>query len=428
MVTISWEFPDLASNMNSKHKTNAKQALGTGWLIEVHPTSEDDHDDHGDTTTNNEPTDQSDEDIQTKQKKKNKNFTLKLRRKKLANSEPVKLLVRFAFSATTKNNNHSSSTSLIWSNGRLGSDFEVDDQYFVDDLVLFDDDDAAAINSMINDKDPALLDHTDHAGRGTLIITVHLKLLAARDSTTTAEPVWKPSKISPHPSLTKMRTDLMWTDISFLVSGRNFKAHRCILALHAPALLRLAEKAKVEEEDSSDTTTTTTRMIELPDVDSLSFENLLAYTYDGSPPHLIRTFDTVKSLLIAADRFECTSLKLYVEHYAVEEVLCAPNAADFLLLADSISCARLKEAALDEIAFVPEAIFQSDGWTRVMQSERLVMEVMRARYCKPTVEDKKRRAECMSVDTLRCHLAAKGLDVDGSRETLVKRFKAASSS
>jgi hypothetical protein len=83
---------------------------------------------------------------------------------------------------------------------------------------------------------------------------------------------------------------------------------------------------------------------------------------------------------------------------------------------------------LDEIAFVPEAVFQSDGWTRVMQSERLMMEIIRARYCEPTVEDKKRRAECMSVDTLRYKLEAKGLDVDGSRETLVKRFKAASNS
>jgi hypothetical protein len=140
---------------------------------------------------------------------------------------------------------------------------------------------------------------------------------------------------------------------------------------------------------------------------------------------LFRTFDAVKSLLIAADRFECTSLKLYVQHCAADKILRGTNAADFLLLADSISCAYLKEAALDEIAFVPEAGFRSYGWTRVMQSERLMMEIMRARYCEPTVEDKMCRAECMPVDTLRYHLAAKGLDVDGSRETLVKRFKAA---
>jgi BTB/POZ domain len=289
-----------------------------------------------------------------------------------------------------------------------------------------DDDDAAAINSMINGKYPR--DHTDHTGRGTLIITVHLKLLAARDSIATTEPVWKQNTILPHPTLTKMRTDSSWTDIAFAVAGRNFKAHRCILAQHAPALLRLAENNKVEEEEDSSDTTTTKTMIALPDVDPLAFADLLAYCYDGSLPRPVRTFDAVKSLLIAADRFECTSLKLYVEHYAAEKVLHWADAADYLLLADSISCAYLKEAALDEIAFVPEAVFRSDGWTRVMQSERLMMEVMRARYCEPNVEDKKRRAECMSVDTLRCHLAAKGLDVDGSRETLVKRFEAASNS
>jgi BTB/POZ domain len=222
-----------------------------------------------------------------------------------------------------------------------------------------------------------------------------------------------------------MRTDPTWTDIAFDVAGRNFTAHRSILALHAPALLRLAENTKVEEDDSSDTTTT---MIELPGVDPLAFENLLAYSYDGSLPHPFCTFDAVKSLLIAADRFECTLLKLYVEHCAAENVLHWTNAADFLLLADSISCAYLKESALDEIAFVPESVFRSEGWTRVMKSERLIMEVMRARYCEPNVEDKQCRAECMSVNTLRCKLEAKGLDVDGSRETLVKRFKAASNS
>jgi BTB/POZ domain len=436
METISWEFPDFASNIDSKPKTtNAEQALGTSWLLELHPTSsseeeddddeeEDDHD--GDTITNNKPTNQSDEDEPTKEKKKKKKFAVALTRKKLANSEPVTLRVRYAFStATTNNANHSSSSSLIWSNGKSGTDFIVGGRFSVAGLVLFDDDDddnAAAINSMNNDKNP--LDHTDHAGRGgTLIITVHFKLLAAGDSTTiTTERVWKPSKISPHPTLTKMRTDSTWTDIAFAVAGRSFKAHRSILAQHAPALMRLAEK---NEEDSSDTKKT---MIELPDVDPLAFAYLLAYCYDGSLPRPFRTFDKVNSLLIAADRFECTSLKLYVEHYAAENVLRGTNAADFLLLADSMSCAFLKEAALGEIAFVPEAVFRSDGWTRVMKSERLMMEVMRARYCEPTKEDKKRRAECMSVDTLRYQLEARRLDVDGSRETLVKRFKAASNS
>jgi BTB/POZ domain len=346
-----------------------------------------------------------------------------LTRKKLANNEPDKLRVRYAFSTTTNNNaNHaSSSSSLIWCHERSGEDFRVGDQYVVDGLVLFDDDDddATAINSMNNDKYP--LDQADHAGRGgTLIFTVHFKLLAAGDSN-----IWKPSKISPHPTLSKMRTDLMFSDIAFAVARRTFKAHRIILAQHAPALLRLAENNEVEEADSSDTTTTTTTVIEVPDVDPLVFENLLAYCYDGCLPHPISRFDTVKSLLIAADRFECTSLKLYVEHCEAGRVLCGTNAADFLLLADSLSCAYLKEAALDEIAFVPEAVFRSDGWTRVMQSERLMMEIIRARYCEPTVEDKKNRADCLPVDTLRYHLAVKGLDVDGSRETLVKRFKAA---
>jgi hypothetical protein len=53
-------------------------------------------------------------------------------------------------------------------------------------------------------------------------------------------------------------------------------------------------------------------------------------------------------------------------------------------------------------------------------------EAMTTHYCEPTVDDRKREhAECLSVDNLRYRLAEQGLDVDGSRETLVKRLKTA---
>jgi hypothetical protein len=314
----------------------------------------------------------------------------------------------------------------------------------VDNLALFDDFDSMNKSLAVDD--------------GTLVITVHFKLLSsssADDKAAVAASCWKPAKIVPHPTLSRLRTDRTWADIAFSVVDDNadgggrrkfLYAHRNILALHAPALLRLAIAATTtnessnssndrvireeeeEEEDACSGTSSTTTIIELPDqvVDPLALENLLAYIYDGSLPHRCDTYDSARALLLAADRFECTSLKLYVESYMAEEILNHANAADFLLLADALSCPLLKEAVFDEIAFVPSAVFNTEGWTtRVLKCERLVMEVMTARYCEPTEDERQRHVECLSVNTLRYRLVKQGLDVDGSRETLVKRFKTA---
>jgi hypothetical protein len=430
MEKVSWEFPDFGIHMaknGSRHTQEAKTVFGANWMLELYRRDNDNDDD-----TKSLP---AADEQQQQQNHKKLRFDFVFTRKRLSYREPVCLRVRYAFFVRRISDVGASSSSLLWSDDRLGREFEVGTQFDVDNLALFDD-----LDSM--NKSLA-------ADDGTLVITVHFKLLSSSsaDDKAAAASRWKPAKISLHPTLSRLRTDRTWADIAFSVvdGGRRrfLYAHRNTLALHAPALLRLATAATTtngsnskndpvireeDEEDACSGTSSTTTIIELPDqvVDPLALENLLAYIYDGSLPHRCDTYDSARALLLAADRFECTSLKLYVESYMAEEILNHANAADFLLLADALSCPLLKEAVFDEIAFVPSAVFNTEGWTtRVLKCERLVMEVMTARYCEPTVDERKRYAECLSVNALRYRLVEQGLDVDGSRETLVKRFKTA---
>jgi hypothetical protein len=442
MEKVSWEFPDfgihMAKNNGSRHTQETKTVFGTNWMLELYRR---DNDNDNDDDTKSLP---AADEQQQQQNHKKLRFNFVVTRKRLSYREPVCLRVRYAFFVHHNSDVGASSSSLLWSDDRLGREFEVGTQFDVDNLALFDDFDS--MNKSLAADD------------GTLVITVHFKLLSSSstDDKAAAASCWKPAKIVPHPTLSRLRTDRTWADIAFSVVDDNadgggrrkfLYAHRNILALHAPALLRLAtaatttnessnsnndrvikEEEKDEENACSGSSSTTTIIVELPVwvVDPLALENLLAYIYDGSLPHRCDTYDSARAMLFAADRFACTSLKLYVESYMAEEILNHSNAADFLLLADALSCPFLKEAVFDEIAFVPSVVFDTEGWTtRVLKCERLVMEVMTARYCEPTEDERQRHVECLSVNTLRYRLVKQGLDVDGSRETLVKRLKTA---
>jgi hypothetical protein len=159
---------------------------------------------------------------------------------------------------------------------------------------------------------------------------------------------------------------------------------------------------------------------------SSAFECVLAASYNQTLPHDLRqsSVQAITSLLRVANRFDCKRLKHLVENIAVESIIEAINAADFLPVADSLSCALLEEAAMDEIARAPHVVFSSKGWDLVKKSEHLMMKVIRAGYCKPTLQERTSGVvDHMPVGSLRSRLEKRGFDVDGTREMLVKQLK-----
>ncbi|OEU06039.1 hypothetical protein FRACYDRAFT_222647, partial [Fragilariopsis cylindrus CCMP1102] len=166
----------------------------------------------------------------------------------------------------------------------------------------------------------------------------------------------------------------------------------------------------------------------LPDVDEAAFETILKFIYMDEVPTMKGCDDDAEKArlnLLTANRFGCTDLKLYMESILIEKFLVPSTVAGMLLLADSHSCALLKEATMN--------MYASNDWTKLKESNDLLVELLvyatssRKKYSSVvddgngTIDD----VDDFDVTSLRERLQQQNvdLDLDGSREILVERWK-----
>ena len=97
-----------------------------------------------------------------------------------------------------------------------------------------------------------------------------------------------------------------------------------------------------------------------------AIKSILEFLYLQKLPKT-KSEETATNLLVAADKFQCELLKLYIESVLVERFLKMSNAAPMLLIADSYSCALLKEAAIDLFRVNPTAVASHDRWSQVQE-------------------------------------------------------------
>lgn len=234
--------------------------------------------------------------------------------------------------------------------------------------------------------------------------------------------VWYPKLQSNDWYLSKMYDCENSKDVSFVVEGSTFKAHRLVLQHRAPQLL-----------DSADGPSP----IELPDTTRKEvFETIIKHIYSVLDYNKICTSyeDTIK-LLEESNKWACTDLKLFVESKITDTLLTAENAVSLFLLADRLSCPLLKEAAFKVYFQNQEEGFKSKDWASIAESTALLKEMLQFSAIGPFLPAdsdaiKKKMtltAEEISnldVTTLRECLDAAELDLDGSQETLKKRLTA----
>jgi len=177
--------------------------------------------------------------------------------------------------------------------------------------------------------------------------------------------VWYPKKLMHNETLAGIYQDgsSETADTVFSVQGTTFSVHRIILSGSCQKLYEIAQ-------DSSDGTT-----ISIDSAGADAFKAILEYVYSVKTPD-IGTKDEAMELLVASDRFECISLKLYVESVMVDRFLSAESAAEFWVFADAHSCALLKEAAADVFVKDIKALKNSESWPCIRKSERLLDEVV----------------------------------------------------
>jgi hypothetical protein len=118
-----------------------------------------------------------------------------------------------------------------------------------------------------------------------------------------------------------------------------------------------------------------------------------------------------------------------VESKLTESFLDVSTTATLLLFADGHSCALLKEAAMNIYIKDPEAVKKTNDWKLVVESTPLLLELLDAATLGtggPPLDKKKafttEEVALLDVTSLRERLEAANLDLDESRETLVKRL------
>mmetsp|Transcript_18991 Transcript_18991/g.28085 ORF Transcript_18991/g.28085 Transcript_18991/m.28085 type:complete len:443 (-) Transcript_18991:123-1451(-) len=242
---------------------------------------------------------------------------------------------------------------------------------------------------------------------------------------------WTPTEEKPTEDYLKLLEDTQGvSDVAFRVGDTekttDIRAHRCILSVRAPSLYDLVNDAA---EDGT---------VVLTDVKPTVFNALLRFVYGRELPQPEFLSSHCRELLEAADRFGCELLKLHMESYIVKSVLDASNAAEWVLFADSHSCALLKEKAIELFIFDQKAVMESPGWSKVKESAAVLSDFLNAQVvmhhgvpvgCKRSRpdddddDDDEDNVDSMDVATLRQRLDDEGMEVFGTREMLVKRLK-----
>ena len=193
-----------------------------------------------------------------------------------------------------------------------------------------------------------------------------------------------------------------------------FYAHRFILQ---DISTMLAELCKPTEGEGITT-------VSIADVKPKIFKHMLYYTYGGKLAD-----DDIKAnskeIINACDKYGVVHLKLEAEAtYVNSTVITLDNMMDNLLYADSKNLALLKEAVMDYIVANKDDVMGKVSFSNLpsyMMTD-LLAAVSRGEQQNDT-NSAKTNYNKMRVGTLRKMLDEKGLDVDGSRESMIALLK-----
>ena len=228
------------------------------------------------------------------------------------------------------------------------------------------------------------------------------------------------------------------TDTEIIVN-----AHRLILKISAPTLAQLCEDA------DSDTP------VPIFGVRPIIFITALDYVYGNDVPDSMwraatttndeetsSSSSSLKGVAIelcnAGNQFGIVGLKLLAETKILEHPgISISNFSDLILYADAKNCALLKERAIEYYVVNARAIRCHPSYVRVRESAMILDELMDALLSRPIRRsvsslsssggggeggEEDVEYDTMGVNLLRRTLNARRLDVDGSREMLIRRL------
>ncbi|KAJ3702261.1 hypothetical protein LUZ61_005966 [Rhynchospora tenuis] len=180
-----------------------------------------------------------------------------------------------------------------------------------------------------------------------------------------------PSNLNQH--LVRLLESEDGADVTFVVKGESFKAHRCVLAARS-AVFR-AELFGCMREKWTDTIT-------INDIEAPVFKSMLCFIYSDSVPGFEGNNNDdgndgqsqelrlmAQHLLVAADRYDLDRLKLMCEDLLCKN-LDVSTVASTLILAEERNCKQLKAACRRFMSspVVFKAVAQTDGFYLLLKS------------------------------------------------------------
>uniref|UniRef100_A0A0D9X9V1 BTB domain-containing protein n=1 Tax=Leersia perrieri TaxID=77586 RepID=A0A0D9X9V1_9ORYZ len=146
------------------------------------------------------------------------------------------------------------------------------------------------------------------------------------------------------------------TDISFVIDGEMFHAHRAVLAARSPVFQAELFGSMAEAKMSS---------ITIQEINPATFKALLQFIYTDKLPQ--DAFNLFQDLLVAADRYDISRLKLMCAQ-KLWEAISVDNVVTTLVCAKEHGCPELKKRCLDFL--VVEDNFKkavlTEGYFRLM--------------------------------------------------------------
>nr|XP_014103380.2 protein roadkill isoform X1 [Bactrocera oleae] len=157
-----------------------------------------------------------------------------------------------------------------------------------------------------------------------------------------------------------------FSDVTLAVAGREFQAHKAILAARSEVFNAMFEHEMEERK---------LNRVDIHDVDHEVLREMLRFIYTGKAPNLEKMAD---DLLAAADKYALEKLKVMCE-----EALClnlsVETAAETLILADLHSADQLKAQTIDFINTHATDVMETAGWQSMIATHsHLIAEAFRA--------------------------------------------------
>ncbi len=207
------------------------------------------------------------------------------------------------------------------------------------------------------------------------------------------------------------------------VSTVQFHAHRFILAHTSSELAALCESSPEGG---------LTSPILINDIKPDVFGRLLHYVYGGDDIEENFFIDNGKEIIYAADKLGVVNLKLEAEVWYVHSTkLTTENVIDNLLYADAMNLALLKEAVMDYIVknkkkVIKRVSFEAvpgDIYKDLLAAVSRVLEDSDEDDSDDEDENEEKDYASMGIGALRQKLDERGIDIDGSRDTLIAALK-----